>query len=68
MAILVYYKPKTMNQKLLITRVSTESTSKRKFTEFVSNHIFSNKYWDMCLTIMHTEGVSNKIWSNCTRA
>ena len=53
---------------LLITRVSTEDTSKRKLTELMSNHIFCNKYRNMRLTIVNTECMTYEFRSNSTRA
>jgi len=52
--------------KLFVSRVTHESSCKRKFTKFVSNHIFSNEYWDMRFSIMYTKSVSYKFWNNRT--
>lgn len=53
---------------LFISRVCHKSSSKGKFSEFMTNHIFSNEYWDMLFSIMNTKSVPNKFWSNSTRS
>jgi len=32
----------------------------------MSNHILCNKYWSMNLSIVNTEGVTDKFWDNRT--
>lgn len=48
----------------IVTTVTVETTGRRKFTKFVSDHVFRDKHGKEILAVMHHESVSNKVGSD----
>ena len=46
--------------------MSNKFSSKWEFSKFMSYHVFSNEDRSMNFSIVDTESVTNKFWSNCT--
>ena len=46
----------------IVTTVTVETTGRRKFTKFVSDHILRDKHRDKFLSIMNCKGKSDHLW------